>query len=522
MAMRPRDRGPEPVPVEARAYFSEAQIEKAEAFRTGKLWIYARPDRDRARRARRCSSGGRRSGSPGCGGRCSRAPPSRSAISVAERPRGAAALGRGARAGQGRRPRHPGLGRVGRRPREVEAIAAGFAALGGAVLVFGMRRFGRALVDPGRGRGGRLRRDHDVPEPDRARPAVQRLQARPARRAALRRARARASEAGVDVGEVYEMDASRRTTAANAYVTGLGHTKRVVLYDTLVDDFTPGETHLVVAHELGHVRHHDVRNGLHLGRDRGAVRHAGPWRCWPQRLAPRGGELGPARRARGALSLAIVVPVDHDGLQPALARRRAARGRVLARADARSRRRSSTSSAGSRSRTSPTPIRRPSPASCSAPTRRRWSGSAWRRRSRGEVHGAGGREAPPAVRRRRGALPEDAVRPRPRRAWSRCATTSSSSAGSPRAPTACCSTARGRTCDSVAFARWLEDRRQRGLDVCFVVGGADGIELEPVDETALVRADDVPAPARPRHADRAALPRPQDPGGRAVPSLSLR
>src|SRR5918992_2664238 len=38
--MRPRDRGPEPVPVEARAYFSEAQIEKAEGFRTGQLWIY--------------------------------------------------------------------------------------------------------------------------------------------------------------------------------------------------------------------------------------------------------------------------------------------------------------------------------------------------------------------------------------------------------------------------------------------------------------------------------------------------
>ena len=40
VAMRPRDRGPEPVPVEARAYFSAAQIEKAGAFRRGQLWIY--------------------------------------------------------------------------------------------------------------------------------------------------------------------------------------------------------------------------------------------------------------------------------------------------------------------------------------------------------------------------------------------------------------------------------------------------------------------------------------------------
>jgi STE24 endopeptidase len=71
-----------------------------------------------------------------------------------------------------------------------------------------------------------------------------------------------ARKAGVEVGEVYEVDASRRTTAANAYVTGLGHTKRVVLYDTLLKDFTPAETRLVVAHELGHVKHKDVPGGL--------------------------------------------------------------------------------------------------------------------------------------------------------------------------------------------------------------------------------------------------------------------
>jgi STE24 endopeptidase len=71
-----------------------------------------------------------------------------------------------------------------------------------------------------------------------------------------------AQRAGVDVGEVYEVDASRRTTAANAYVNGLGRTKRVVLYDTLMRDFTRDEVRLVVAHELGHVRHDDVRRLL--------------------------------------------------------------------------------------------------------------------------------------------------------------------------------------------------------------------------------------------------------------------
>jgi STE24 endopeptidase len=71
-----------------------------------------------------------------------------------------------------------------------------------------------------------------------------------------------AARAGVSVGEVYEVDASRRTTAANAYVTGLGATKRVVLFDTLLRELTRDEIRLVVAHELAHVRHRDVPRGL--------------------------------------------------------------------------------------------------------------------------------------------------------------------------------------------------------------------------------------------------------------------
>ncbi|HYZ81998.1 MAG TPA: M48 family metalloprotease, partial [Solirubrobacteraceae bacterium] len=67
-----------------------------------------------------------------------------------------------------------------------------------------------------------------------------------------------ARDAGVSVGEVYSVDASRRTTAANAYVTGLGPTKRVVIFDTLLDRYNRDEVRLVVAHELGHVRHRDV------------------------------------------------------------------------------------------------------------------------------------------------------------------------------------------------------------------------------------------------------------------------
>lgn len=67
-----------------------------------------------------------------------------------------------------------------------------------------------------------------------------------------------AQQANVKIGEVFKVDASRRTTAANAYVTGLGPTKRVVLFDTLLDRYTRDEVRAVVAHELAHVRNRDV------------------------------------------------------------------------------------------------------------------------------------------------------------------------------------------------------------------------------------------------------------------------
>jgi STE24 endopeptidase len=69
----------------------------------------------------------------------------------------------------------------------------------------------------------------------------------------------------VPVSDVLVADASRRTTTLNAYVSGFGSTKRVVLYDNLVDDVPEREALTVVAHELGHARHHDVLFGTTLG-----------------------------------------------------------------------------------------------------------------------------------------------------------------------------------------------------------------------------------------------------------------
>jgi STE24 endopeptidase len=69
---------------------------------------------------------------------------------------------------------------------------------------------------------------------------------------------AMAAGMGVPVSDVLVADASRRTTKVNAYVSGLGRTRRVVLYDTLAERAGQEEVALVLAHELAHVRHRDV------------------------------------------------------------------------------------------------------------------------------------------------------------------------------------------------------------------------------------------------------------------------
>lgn len=77
------------------------------------------------------------------------------------------------------------------------------------------------------------------------------------------RVEALAAEMGVDVEDVQVADASRRTTTANAYVAGVGPTRRVVLYDTLLDGrFTEGEILSVTAHELAHVERRHLWRGL--------------------------------------------------------------------------------------------------------------------------------------------------------------------------------------------------------------------------------------------------------------------
>jgi STE24 endopeptidase len=74
-----------------------------------------------------------------------------------------------------------------------------------------------------------------------------------------------AARDGVPVRDVLVADASRRTTALNAYVSGLGPTRRIVVFDTLLREAPPDEVKAVVAHELGHAKDSDVLTGTVVG-----------------------------------------------------------------------------------------------------------------------------------------------------------------------------------------------------------------------------------------------------------------
>jgi STE24 endopeptidase len=67
-----------------------------------------------------------------------------------------------------------------------------------------------------------------------------------------------AERSGTHVQGVYQFDMSRRTKSANAALTGLGSTRRIILGDTLLKEFTPEEIETVMAHELGHQVNKDI------------------------------------------------------------------------------------------------------------------------------------------------------------------------------------------------------------------------------------------------------------------------
>ena len=250
-----------PLDVASRAYFSAAQIEKAEAYRTGQLWLFgarmaielgvlafivARPPRILLRPRRRQVLAG-----------AAAAAALSVTLTLVTLPVSIVS-----------RERSKDVGLVTQSwvgyasdVTKSTAIGALLAGAGGALLIFGMRRFGRRWWAPAAAVVVGFGVVTTYLTPIVLDPLFNKFTPLPdgkTRSTVLSLAR----EAGVDVGQVYVMDASRRTTAANAYVTGIGRTKRVVLYDNLLKEFSPGEVRLVVAHELGHVHYSDVPHGL--------------------------------------------------------------------------------------------------------------------------------------------------------------------------------------------------------------------------------------------------------------------
>jgi len=314
LLMRPRDEL-EPVGVAPQSYFTANQIERAEDFRSGQLvlfgvrlavelgllvYVVRRPP-ERLRRAFR------RPVLAGAG--------TAVAISVALRvvtlPVSAVSRERAKDVGLVTQDWIGWLGDVALGT----AIDAVLVGAGGALLVFGMRRFGRRWWAPAAALVVAFGVAITYLSPIVLDPLFNRFEPLPRgqlRSDVLELARA----AGVEVGEVYEMDASRRTTAANAYVAGLGRTKRVVLYDTLLRDFDRDEVRLVVAHELGHVHYRDVPRGLLY------LAIVAPFGMFAvarltERWAPRGEagdeppgarQVGPAALPAAVLAVSIMLP----------------------------------------------------------------------------------------------------------------------------------------------------------------------------------------------------------------------
>lgn len=71
-----------------------------------------------------------------------------------------------------------------------------------------------------------------------------------------------AQKAGFGINNIYVMDASKRTTKANAYFTGFGAKKRIVLFDTLIKDLDTDEIVAVLAHEIGHYKKKHTLQGM--------------------------------------------------------------------------------------------------------------------------------------------------------------------------------------------------------------------------------------------------------------------
>jgi Zn-dependent protease with chaperone function len=264
--LRPRDRPIQPASVSEDRYFTRAQIDRGRTYSDGQLWLFVAAlgaqgavlitlalGRPRAVRRSRERLGAR----PILGAVATGAGLS-VAIGVATLPASIAAHERAVDYGISTQSFGSWLTDVGKSA----AIGAVLAGAGAALLMALVRRFGRRWWLPGTVAVAVIAVVFVWLTPVLLAPLFNKFTPLPAGSKARAQVLGLARRAGVDVGQVYRVNASRRVRSLNAYVDGIGSTRRVVLYDNLLRRTNRPELRSIVAHELGHVKHNDVPRGL--------------------------------------------------------------------------------------------------------------------------------------------------------------------------------------------------------------------------------------------------------------------
>jgi STE24 endopeptidase len=264
--LRPRERPIEPVSVSAGEYFTSAQIDRGRAYRDGQLWLLLG-----AAGAQGAVLVTLALGHPAAVSRRLRGLEARPVIGaaavgaglsltlgVAALPAGIAAHERAVDYGVSTQSLGFWLADAGKSA----AIGAVLAAAGGALLIAMVRRFRSRWWLPGSLGVVAIAAVYAWLAPVVLAPLFNKFSPLPAGSEARSEVVELGRRAGVDIGQVYRVDASRRVRSLNAYVGGLGPTKRVVLYDTLLERANRPELRSIVAHELGHVKHDDILRGL--------------------------------------------------------------------------------------------------------------------------------------------------------------------------------------------------------------------------------------------------------------------
>jgi STE24 endopeptidase len=308
--LRPRERPIEPAPVSESDYFTPAQIDRGRVYSDGQLWLLLGAIGAQGAVLVTLALGrpavvrrglGRLEARPLIGAAAAGAGLS-VALGAAALPASLAAHERAVDYGISTQSLGFWLADTGKSA----VIGAVLAGAGAALLIALVRRFGSRWWLPGSLAVVAIAAVFVWLAPVVLAPLFNRFSPLPADSKARSEVLALGNRAGVDIGQVYRVDASRRVRSLNAYVGGIGPTKRVVLYDTLLKRANQDELRSIVAHELGHVKHDDILRGLAFV---GLVAPLGLLfvRELAGAIAPRSGSdgRGPAALPAYALGLAL-------------------------------------------------------------------------------------------------------------------------------------------------------------------------------------------------------------------------